>query len=64
MVAADTVGSAKRLGDLLRDHGIEPEIDVGPLERGCILPAVKVAVLAEPDVTGRRRTPRAGPPRH
>jgi len=63
VVAADTVGSAKRLGDLLSEHGIEPEIAVAPLERGCILPAVKVAVLAEPDITGRRRTHRAPKPR-
>jgi len=30
-----------------------------PLERGCILPAVKLALLAEADLTGRRRTHRA-----
>ena len=36
---------------------------VGPLERGCILPGVKLAVLAEPDLTGRRRAHRAPRPR-
>jgi len=61
VVAADSDGSAKRLAVLLGEHGVEPEIVVAPLERGCILPAVKVAVLAEPDMTGRRRAHR--PPR-
>ena len=36
-------------------------IVVAPLERGCILPAAKLAILAEADLTGRRRTHR--PPR-
>ena len=36
-----------------------PTIDVAPLERGCILPAIKLAVIAEHDVTGRRRAHRA-----
>jgi transcription-repair coupling factor (superfamily II helicase) len=31
---------------------------VQPLERGFVLPSVKLAVLAEPDVTGRRRAHR------
>jgi transcription-repair coupling factor (superfamily II helicase) len=34
---------------------------VAPLDRGCILPGIKVALLAEADLTGRRRTHR--PPR-
>ena len=34
-------------------------IVVAPLDRGCVLPAVKVAFLAEADLTGRRRTHRA-----
>jgi transcription-repair coupling factor (superfamily II helicase) len=31
---------------------------VAPQDRGCILPGVKVAILAESDLTGRRRTRR------
>ena len=31
---------------------------MAPLERGCILPAIKLAVLAEHDLTGRRRAHR------
>src|SRR5688500_5581209 len=62
LVAADGEGSALRLGDLLREHGADPDVVVGPLERGCILPSVKVAVLAEADVTGRRRAHRRARP--
>jgi transcription-repair coupling factor (superfamily II helicase) len=63
LVAADGEGSALRLGDLLREHGADPDVVVGPIERGCILPSVKVAVLAEADVTGRRRAHRRARPR-
>ncbi|MCU1454065.1 MAG: transcription-repair coupling factor, partial [Acidimicrobiales bacterium] len=62
-VAADTEGSARRIGDLLRDQGIELPVEVGPLDRGCILPGARLAVLAEPDLTGRRRAHRAPRPR-
>jgi transcription-repair coupling factor (superfamily II helicase) len=59
VVAADGDGSAARLRSLLSSHGLSPTIDVAPLERGCILPAIKLAVIAEHDVTGRRRAHRA-----
>ena len=59
VVAADGEGSAARLRSLLSSHGIAPTIDVSPLERGCILPAIKLAVIAEHDLTGRRRAHRA-----
>ncbi|MCU1351158.1 MAG: transcription-repair coupling factor [Acidimicrobiales bacterium] len=58
-VAADTDGSARRIHDLLADQGIDLPVDVGALDRGCILPGAKLAVLAEPDLTGRRRAHRA-----
>ncbi len=41
----------------LREPG--GHIVVAPLERGAILPSVKLAILAEADLTGRRRTHRA-----
>ncbi len=63
VVAADTQGSTQRVRDLLVDHGIEPEVVVGPLERGCVLPGVKLAVLSEADLTGRRRSHRRARPR-
>ncbi|WP_426573628.1 transcription-repair coupling factor [Aquihabitans sp. McL0605] len=63
VVAADGEGSAQRLGDLLRDRGLALDVVVGALERGCVLSSIKVAVLAESDVTGRRRAHRAPKPR-
>jgi transcription-repair coupling factor (superfamily II helicase) len=59
VVAADGEGSAARVRSLLSGHGLSPQIDVTPLERGCILPAIKLAVIAEHDLTGRRRAHRA-----
>ena len=59
VVAADGEGSAARLRSLLSSHGLSPTIEVAPLERGCILPAIKLAVIAEHDLTGRRRAHRA-----
>ncbi|MEO7428890.1 MAG: transcription-repair coupling factor [Acidimicrobiales bacterium] len=58
VVAADGEGSAGRLRELLTAHGISPTIEVAALERGCILPAIKLAVIAEHDLTGRRRAHR------
>lgn len=63
VVAADTEASARRLGDLLRDQGMDLPVQVGALERGTILTGTKVAILSEADLTGRRRTHRAPRPR-
>ncbi|MCB0978031.1 MAG: transcription-repair coupling factor, partial [Acidimicrobiales bacterium] len=63
VVAGDGEGTAQRLWDLLADRGFDLPVEVGALERGCVLTGVKLAVLAEPDVTGRRRTHRAPRPR-
>jgi transcription-repair coupling factor (superfamily II helicase) len=63
VVAADGEGSAVRVRDLLADHGVRPEIEVTPLERGCVLPSVRVAVVAEHELTGRRRAHRKARPR-
>ncbi len=49
-------GTAPNPADLRSAGG---SIVHAPLERGCILPAVKLALLAEADLTGRRRTHRA-----
>ncbi|MDH3708145.1 MAG: transcription-repair coupling factor, partial [Acidimicrobiia bacterium] len=71
-VGADGAGSAKRLGDLLVQQDLDfrvveavddasaagGRIVVAPLERGCVLTDSKVAVLAESDLTGRRRSHR------
>ncbi len=79
VVAADGTGSAQRLAALLRERGLEfavlPEtgehnlakpggyIVVAPLHRGCTVPAAKLAVVAEADLTGRRRAHRQARPR-
>ncbi len=73
VVAADGTGSAQRLHDLLLDHGLDfavsrsgtddatagsGRIVVAPLHRGATLPNAKVAIVAESDLTGRRRAHR------
>ena len=63
VVAADGEGSAARLRELLDDCGVGGEIVVEPIERGCVLPSVKLALLAESDLTGRRRSHRRARPR-
>ncbi|HZD66114.1 MAG TPA: CarD family transcriptional regulator, partial [Acidimicrobiales bacterium] len=78
-VCADGEGSAARLAGVLGDHGLAApvlsapgsrellapglRVVVEPLERGFLLPGVKLAVLAESDVTGRRRAHRRARPR-
>ena len=78
VVGADGAGSAGRLAAVLGDHGLVAGVDlegtadltapglvvtVAPLERGFVLPSVQLAVLAEADVTGRRRAHRRARPR-
>ncbi len=79
IVAADGEGSANRMAQLLRDRGVDfrvlgvtDDVDltkpggyvvVAPLHRGCLLPGAKLAVVAEADLTGRRRAHRAARPR-
>ncbi|OWY63101.1 transcription-repair coupling factor, partial [cyanobacterium TDX16] len=73
VVAGDGEGSAVRLADLLGQEGLhldrpEPGSDalakpgghlaVAALDRGFVLPSLKLAVVAERDVTGRRRSHR------
>ncbi len=53
--------TADRLSALLADHGARAEPVDATLDRGAVLADIKLAVLAETDVTGRRRTHR--PPR-
>jgi len=72
VVAADGQGSAARLAETFREHGVELPIGatadrsgivVEALERGFILPDIKLAVLVEGDITGRRRAHRRPRPR-
>jgi transcription-repair coupling factor (superfamily II helicase) len=72
VVAADGAGSAQRLHHLLLDHGLDipvrapgadlrpgASIVVAPLHRGCTVPNAELAIVAESDLTGRRRAHRA-----
>jgi transcription-repair coupling factor (superfamily II helicase) len=65
VVGADGDGSAERLRERLASEGVSAEVVVAPLERGTVLraDAVKLAVLAESDLTGRRRAHRRARPR-
>ena len=77
VVCAEGKGSAGRLAGLLNDHRIAASyaenpsrlgaagahVVVQPLERGFLYPALKLAVLAEGDLTGRRRAHRRPRPR-
>lgn len=61
--AADQEASVDRVQRLLADRGLSIPVELGPLDVGCILPNPKIAVLAESDLTGRRRPRRAPRPR-
>ncbi len=79
VVAADGEGSAHRLAQLLRDRGLDFTIIptgagadlsqpggcvvVAPLHRGVTVPSARIAIVAEGDLTGRRRTHRQPRPR-
>ena len=78
VVCAEGRGSAARLVELFRDHGLAAttqdagsaeltapglRILVQPLDRGFLYPSLKLAVLAESDLTGRRRAHRRPRPR-
>lgn len=77
VVAADGEGSAARLAEVLRDQGLDlaiiptgedpragGSIVVAPVHRGVSLPAARLAIVAEADLTGRRRAHRRPrPPR-
>jgi transcription-repair coupling factor (superfamily II helicase) len=74
IVCADGYGSAERIANMLGEHGVDlPVLPKGDLSRsgitsatihgGAIFEAAKLAVLAEADLTGRRRAHKAPRPR-
>ena len=64
VVCADGRGTAERITVLLSEQGAAAaQVVVQSLERGFILPSIKLAVLAETDITGRRRAHRRARPR-
>ncbi len=68
VLAAEGEGSAARVREVLANEGIDASagapapgvvrLVVAPLERGVLLPALKLALVAEADLTGRRRVHR------
>jgi transcription-repair coupling factor (superfamily II helicase) len=68
VLAAEGTGSAQRLRDILAGEGLdagdgEPapgavRVLVAPIDRGVVLPAAQLALVAEADLTGRRRVHR------
>src|SRR6478752_5822851 len=69
VLAAEGEGSARRLADVLAGEGIDALVDgriapgsvtvvVAPLERGVVLAGAHLALVAEADLTGRRRVHR------
>ena len=64
VVCAEGEGTAARMASNFRDEGLTGlDVQVQSLERGFVLPSIKLAVLAESDVTGRRRAHRRARPR-
>ncbi|MHB8439395.1 MAG: transcription-repair coupling factor [Acidimicrobiales bacterium] len=69
VLCAESAGSAARLAEVMRDEGISValaaddaelakpgvRVVIASLDRGFVAPGAKVAVLAESDLTGRRR---------
>ena len=68
VLAAEGTGSAQRLHDVLAGEGLDVtagapapgavRLVVAPLERGVVLPGAQLALVAEADLTGRRRVHR------
>ncbi|MCP4435656.1 MAG: transcription-repair coupling factor [Actinomycetia bacterium] len=59
VVCAHGEGATARMSRALGAEGFHLEVVDSTLDRGCVLPGVKLALLCEADLTGRRRTHRA-----
>ena len=69
VIAAEGHGSADRLTQVLAEDGVDTSpnavaagvvgVTAAPLDRGIVLPGVRLALIAEADLTGRRRVHRA-----
>ena len=58
IVAAEGTGSKQRIEDMLTSEGAPVDVVVAPLDRGVVLPSAHLAIIAEADLTGRRRVHR------
>ena len=55
VIAAEGSGSADRLKEVFSQEGVAVEVIVAPLHYGMSLPNCKLSIIAEADLTGRRR---------
>jgi transcription-repair coupling factor (superfamily II helicase) len=58
LVAAEGSGSKARIEQILTEVGAPADVVVAPLDRGAVLPSAHLALIAEADLTGRRRVHR------
>jgi transcription-repair coupling factor (superfamily II helicase) len=58
IVAAEGSGSKARIEEMLVAEGAPVDVIVAPLDRGVVLPNQQLAIIAEADLTGRRRVHR------
>ncbi|MET1003395.1 MAG: transcription-repair coupling factor [Acidimicrobiia bacterium] len=58
LVAAEGTGSKTRIEQILTEVGAPVDVIVAPLDRGVVLPGAHLALIAEADLTGRRRVHR------
>jgi transcription-repair coupling factor (superfamily II helicase) len=59
LVAAEGTGSKARIEQILTEVGAPADVVIAPLDRGAVLPGAHLALIAEADLTGRRRVHRA-----
>jgi transcription-repair coupling factor (superfamily II helicase) len=58
LIAAEGTGSKARIEEMLVAEGAPVDVIVAPIDRGVVLPTQKLALVAEADLTGRRRVHR------
>jgi transcription-repair coupling factor (superfamily II helicase) len=58
IVAAEGSGSKARIEDMLTTEGAPVDVVIAPIDRGVVLPSHHLAIIAEADLTGRRRVHR------
>jgi transcription-repair coupling factor (superfamily II helicase) len=58
IVTAEGSGSRQRIEEMLVAEGAPVDVIVAPLDRGVVLPSQQLALIAEADLTGRRRVHR------
>jgi transcription-repair coupling factor (superfamily II helicase) len=58
IVAAEGTGSKARIEDMLTAEGAAVDVVIAPIDRGVVLPTQRLALVAEADLTGRRRVHR------